>query len=189
MKIAYLKAYDTRDRRTFSGTAYFVARTLEKYCGEVIHLSPIPYANSKEGLIGRAINKISKLFLGKEFQYHVSFLVSRLFARVAASWLADQSFDVIVTFAGNAELAFLETDIPIVSIHDLTEKLLIEHYYPFHTKLLKRSIYEMNINQDRVLKKASAVIYSSTLAARSAIEYYGADPKKIHIVPLRSQPR
>ncbi len=184
MKIAFLKAHDTRDRRTFSGTPYYIARTLEKYCGEVIHLSPIPYANSKEGLIGRAINKITLFFFGKEFQYGDGFLVSRLFARVASSWLAGQAFDVIVTFGGNTELAFLETDIPLVSVHDSTEKLLIDYYYPFHKKIVKRSIYEMNTIQDRVLKKASAVIYSSAWAARSAIEDYGADPKKIHVVPF-----
>ena len=184
MKIAFLKAYDTRDRRTFSGIPYYIGRTLEKYCGEVIHLSPIPYAHSKEALIGRAINKISLLFSGKEFQYGDGFLVSRLFARIASSWLAGQAFDVIVTYGSNTEVAFLETDIPIVSVHDSTEKLLLDCYYPFHKKLAKRSIYEMNVIQNRVLKKASAVIYCSAWAARSAIEDHGADPKKVHVVPF-----
>ena len=184
MKIAYLKAYDTRDRRTHSGMAYYIGCMLEKYCGEVIHLSPIPFNNSKEKLIGKAINKITVNFFGKEFEYHDSFLLSKLYARVAASWLAGQSFDVIVTLGGDPELAFLETDIPIVSVHDLTEKQLIEYYYPLRKKLVKRSIYEMNVIQDRVLKKASAVIYSSAWAARSALEDYGADPKKIHVVPF-----
>lgn len=125
------------------------------------------------------------LFLfGKEYEYHESFLLSRLFARIAASWLKDQSFDVIVTFAADPELAFLETEIPIVSVHDLTEKILIDYYYPFQKKIVKRSIYEMNVIQGLVLKKASAVIYSSTWAARSAIEDYGADPTKIHVVPF-----
>ncbi len=182
MKIAYLKAYDTRDRQTHSGMAYYVACMLEKYCGEVIHLSPIPF--SKEKLIGKAINKITLFFFGKEFEYHDSFLLSRLFARVAASWLASQTVDVIVTLGGDPELAFLETDIPIVSVHDLTEKQLIEYYYPLRKRLVRRSIYEMNVIQDRVLKKASAVIYSSAWAARSAIEDYGADPAKIHVVPF-----
>jgi glycosyltransferase involved in cell wall biosynthesis len=184
VKIAYLKAYDTRDKRTASGMAYYIACALEKHCGEVVHLSPIPFANSKEKLLGKAINKITRYFLGKEYEYHESFLLSRLFARVAASWLEGQTFDVIVSLAGDPELAFLETDIPIVSVHDLTEKLLIEYYYPFHKQIVKRSIYEMNVIQERVLKKASAVIYSSAWAAQSAIEDYGADPKKIHVVPF-----
>ncbi len=87
--------------------AYYTARALEKHCGEVVHLSPIPFANSKEKLLGKAINKITWNFLGKEYEYHESFLLSKLFARVAASWLADQSFDVIVSLAGDPELAFL----------------------------------------------------------------------------------
>jgi len=184
MRIAFLKAYDTRNRRTFSGIPFYIGRALEKHCGEVIHLSPIPFANSKEGLIGRAINKLTRFFCGKDFLYGESFLVSRLFARVASSKLAGHSFDVIVTYGSNTEAAFLKTDIPLVSVHDSTEKLLIENYYPFHKKIVKRSIYEMNVIQNRVLKKASAVIYSSAWAARSALEDYGADPKKIHVVPF-----
>lgn len=184
MRIAYLKKVDTRDRRTYSGIPYYIARTLKKHCGEVVHLSPIPCANSLEAQVGRAINKITLRLFGKEYQYHDSFLMSRFFARVARSWLAGQSFDVIITYAGNTELAFLKTDIPIILIHDTTERLLIDNYYPFWKKLMKISIYEMNTIQDMVLKKASAVIYPSAWTARSALEDYGADPRKVHVVPF-----
>lgn len=184
MKIAYLKAYDTRDKRTSSGTAYYIARALEKYCGEVVHLSPIPFNDSKEKLIGKAINKICVRLLGKEFEYHESFLLSRLFAKYAESWLAEQSFDVVVTFAGDPELAFLKTSIPIILINDITEKLLIDYYFPFRKKIVKRSVYEMNVIQGRVLKKVCAAIYSSHWAAHSALEDYGADPAKIYVVPF-----
>jgi glycosyltransferase involved in cell wall biosynthesis len=77
----------------------------------------------------------------------------------------------------------LETDIPIVLIGDSTYGLLFD-YYPAFSQLLKRSTYEMNAIQALALKKASAVIYSSTWAARSAIEDYGADPAKVHVVPF-----
>ncbi len=181
MKIALLHAYDTRDKRAWSGSAYYMACALENYCGEIFHLSPIPF--SKEKLIGRVINKSSRIFFRKNFRYHSSFLFAKRFAKVTAQRLAGQSFDVIVAPAGATEIAFLETDIPIVFVEDSTYGLLFD-YYPICSNLLRRSIYEMNTIQDLALKKASAVIYSSAWAARSAIEDYGADPAKIHVVPF-----
>ncbi len=181
MKIGLLHAYDTRDKRAWSGTIYYMACMLENYCGEIFHLSPIPF--SKEMLVGRVINKSARIFFRKNFRYHCSFLFARRFAKVTAQRLAGQSFDVIVAPAGATEIAFLETDIPIVLVEDATYKQLFD-YYPVCSNLLQRSIYEMNTIQDLALKKASAVIYSSTWAAHSAIGEYGADPAKVHVVPF-----
>jgi glycosyltransferase involved in cell wall biosynthesis len=181
MKIALLNAYDKHDRRPWSGLVYYIAHALEKYCGEVVHLGPL--SPSKEMLVGKVINKTSQAFLKKKFRYHYSFLVATSYAKIAAQRLAGQSFDVIVAPAGDTEIAFLETDIPIVLVGDSTYGLLFD-YYPLNSQLLKRSTYEMNTIQALALKKASAVIYSSAWAARSAIEDYGADPAKVHVVPF-----
>ncbi len=175
VKIALLHAYDTHDRRSWSGTVYYIARTLEKYSGEVFHLGPIP--RFKEMLVGKVINKISQTFFRKNFRYHCSFLLANRYAKVAAQRLAGQSFDVIVAPAGATEIAFLDTNIPIVLIEDATYGLLFD-YNPAFSDLLARSIYEMNTLQTLALKKASAVIYSSAWAARSAIEDYGADRRR-----------
>ncbi len=181
MKIAILHAYDTRDKRAWSGIIHYMARALESHCGEIFHLSPIPF--SKEKLVGRAINKSSRIFFRKNFRYHSSFLFAKRFAKVTTQRLVGQSFDLIVAPSGATEIAFLKTDIPIVFLEDSTYGQLFD-YYPVCSNLMKRSIYEMNTIQDLALKKASAVIYSSAWAARSAIEDYGADPKKIHVVPF-----
>lgn len=181
MKIALLHASDTRDKQTWSGTNYNIARMLEKYCGEVVHLSPIPRAT--EMFIGRTINKSSRILSGKRFRYHNSFLLAKRYAKFAGPKLIGQSFDVIIVPAGATEIAFLETDIPIVLVEDATYGLLID-YYPVFSNLSKRSMYELDMIQKLALKKASAVIYSSAWAARSALEDYGADPRKVHVVPF-----
>src|SRR6266487_4306024 len=127
MKIALLHAYDTHDRRSWSGTVYYIARTLEKYCGEVFHLGPIP--RFKEMLVGKVINKISQAFFRKKFSYRCSFLLANRYAKVAAQRLAGQSFDMIVAPAGVTEIAFLETNIPIVLVEDSTYGLLFDYNY------------------------------------------------------------
>jgi glycosyltransferase involved in cell wall biosynthesis len=127
------------------------------------------------------IRRSSQLLLKEK--YACNLFLANSYARAGAQWLAGQSFDVIVAPNGAFDIAFLETNIPIVLIEDATCGLLFD-YYPAFSGLLTRSIYEMNTLQALALKKASAMIYSSTWAARSAIEDYGADPAKVHVVPF-----
>ena len=184
IKIAYLTVqHDPHIRgtwRSWSGTVYYVAQALQKHCGEVSYFNPVlPCRKQKK--IERISIRSSQLLLKK--QYTCDFFLASSYAKAGAQWLAGKSFDVIVVPAGATEIAFLKTDIPIVLVEDATSRQLIG-YYPQYSNLLRRSIYEMNVIQDLALKKASAVIYSSALAARSAIEDYGADPAKIHVVPF-----
>lgn len=179
MKVALLYPYNARDKRSWSGTAYYIARILEKYCGEVCHLGPLP--QFKEVMIGKIIDKCSQVVFKKSFRYEFGILLAKKYARVAAQRLKKQSFDIIVAPLGTPVVAYLKTDIPIVLIDDTTYKLVID-YYPWFSNLSKRSIDEMNIIQTLALKKASALIYSSSWAGRSAIDDYGADPAKTHII-------
>jgi hypothetical protein len=41
MKIAFLTHHDPHDRRAWSGTLFYVLRTLEEHCGEVVSLGPM----------------------------------------------------------------------------------------------------------------------------------------------------
>ena len=184
IKIAYLTVhFDPHVKgtwRSWSGTVYYIAQALQKHCGEVSYLNPIlPCRRQKK--IERITIRSSQFLLKK--QYTSDFFLAKSYAKAGARWLADQSFNVIVAPAGAMEIAFLQTDIPIVLVEDATYGQLIG-YYPEYSNLMKRSIYEKNTIQDLALKKASAVIYSSAWAAQSALEDYGADPKKIHVVPF-----
>jgi glycosyltransferase involved in cell wall biosynthesis len=172
---------DRRSWRSWSGIVYHVAQALQKHCGEVSYCSPALPCR-KEELIARVIQRSSQILLKKK--YTPRFFLAKSYAKAGGRWLAGQSFDLIVAPDGVLDIAFLETDIPIVLISGgATQGLLLE-YYPAFSNLLKRSIYEIQTLQALALKKASAVIYSTTWAARSAIEDYGADAAKIHVVPM-----
>ncbi len=179
LKIAFLTSFDPLDRRSWSGTVYHLAQALQKHCGELSYIGPMKI---REKTIGKIINKCSLFLLKKSFVYNHSFLLARKYARVAAQRLAGRSFDVIVTVAGAAEIAFLKTEIPIVLIEDATFAIL-HNYYPQYTNLLKISIHETNTTEALAIKKASLLIYSSEWAAHSAIEFYHADERKVHVIP------
>jgi glycosyltransferase involved in cell wall biosynthesis len=181
IKIAFLTAFDLQDIQSWSwaGTFYHMAQALQKHCGEVSHIGPI---HCWEQSAARIIRKGSQLLLKKNFVLYHNFLVAKKYAKVAARRLAGGTFDVIFTPVGEPEIAFLETDIPIVLFEDATYGALI-NYYPTYSNLLKRSIYELNTLEDLALKKASLIVSSSEWAARSAIEDYHTDRRKVHVLP------
>ena len=179
IKIAFLTSFDPLDRRSWSGSIYYLAQALQKHCGEVSYIGPMKIWEKK---LGKGINKLSLFFFKKRFAYNHSFLLAKKYAKVAEKRLAGKSFDVIVTVAGAAEIAFLKTDIPIVLIEDATFALL-HNYYPQYTNLLDISIRETDATEAMAIRKASLAIYSSVWAARSAIEVYGADKRKVFVVP------
>lgn len=184
INIGYLTVcFDPFDRvtwRSWSGTVYYVAQALQKHCGKITYFYPL-FPCRRQKKFERIIMRASRLLLRK--LYTCDFFLAHSYAKAAKSWLASQSVDLIVAPAGVTETAFLETDIPIVLVEDATWGQLIG-YYPEYSSLMTRSIYEKNTIQQLTLKKACAVIYSSVWAARSAIEDYGVDPRKIHVVPF-----
>lgn len=179
MKIAFLTSFDPLDRRSWSGTVYHLVQALEKHCGEITYIGPMKV---RQKAIGKIINKCSRLILKKGFEYNASFLVAKKYAKVAAQRLAGGDFDVIITVAGSPEIAFLKTDLPVVLIEDATFAIL-HNYYPQYTDLLKISIHQANMTEALAIAKASMVIYSSEWAARSAVEIYHADERRVHVVP------
>lgn len=63
IRIAYLTFRDAQDRRTWSGTYYYMAQALQKNCGEVTYIGPLDASTEK--LVGRIVNRGSKILLKK----------------------------------------------------------------------------------------------------------------------------
>src|SRR6266567_3634265 len=57
-------------------------------------------------------------------------------------------------------------------------------YHRPDNHLLARSVRQMHAVTDMGISKASALSYSSTWAAQSAIKDYHAEPQKVHVVPM-----
>ena len=180
MKIAFLTSFDPLDRRSWSGTVYYLAQALEKHCGEVSYLGPMKV---REKTLGKIINKCARLFLKKGFEYNANLFVAKKYAKIAAQKLAQQDFDVVITVAGSPEIAFLKTDIPIVLIEDATFAIL-HNYYPQFTNLLKLSIHQTNMTEALAIANANMLIYPSEWGAHSAIETYHANERNVHVIPL-----
>jgi len=180
LKIAYLTAEDPRNTRSWSGSTYYMAQALQKHCGDVHCLGPIRVIERR---IGSALNKSAHYLFKKHIAYERLFFVAKKHAKVAVQRLAEQPFDVIFAPLGTPEVAFLETDIPIVIAEDATFHL-IHNYLPQYSHLLQRSAYEAYAIQDRAYKKVHALLFPTEWAAQSAVEDVCIEQQKVHVVPL-----
>src|SRR5713101_3339896 len=86
-RIAYLTSNDPQDRRSWSGTHYFMAQALQRHCGDLIPIGPI---KPRSVLFKRAIRKGLKLLTGKTYLYTHTTAVAKQTARIAEQRMANE---------------------------------------------------------------------------------------------------
>lgn len=190
IKIAFVTPMDPQDKRAWSGILFHTAQALQKYCGDVTYISQTT-SNQNPGR--KAFYKKMRFLLKKYSSYNPLFSIGRKyfvcnyriytakkFSKIVNPWLTRQEFDVIVAPASTTEIAFVNTNLPIVLVEDATFASL-HNYYPQYSNLPKNSVHQMNALADRAIQKASLLVYASSWAAQSALDDYHADPQKVHV--------
>lgn len=156
-----------------------MGEALQKHCGDVHYIGPI---KTLRELSAKVFNRLTLFLLGKRFGYMQSFFVAKKYAEIARSKITELQPDIIFAPAAAAELAFWETDIPIIYSSDTTFSL-VTNYYPDFSNFLKISLHEGNSVEKLALEKANLVLLPSEWAAKSAIQDYQVDPAKVHVIP------
>jgi glycosyltransferase involved in cell wall biosynthesis len=185
-KIAFLTSIDSQDKRSWSGIFYQAAQALQKHCGDVVYIGPSSMSEKKQGWgswIKTFLLTWFKRVARRYFIYDYHIAVGKKLGMEASQRLRSEQFDIIVAPASLMQVAFLETDIPIIIVEDGTFALLLD-YYPQYTRLLPRSIRQMHALTQAGISKASALVYSSWWAAQSAIRDYHANPDNVYVIPM-----
>ena len=90
---------------------------------------------------------------------------------------------VIVTYLSNG--AYLETNSPVVIIHDATWAQVLDYYAGYERSWLSAAtVYGGMELERRALQRCDHAIYSSRWAASSAINDFGIPPQKVSVAPL-----
>lgn len=183
MKIAYLTVNDPLDKRSWSGTTYYIGQALQRYVGDVDFLGPVqpPWLIDK---ILRATAKATRIIFRKEYNTKYSLLFSWYAARALKKKMRGRSYDFVVAPAASTEFSFFSTKLPSVYISDTTFELISHYYHKEFGKISAFSKWEGNLLEKRSLRKSSLIIYSSHWAQQSAIKDYGIAPKRIGVMPL-----
>jgi glycosyltransferase involved in cell wall biosynthesis len=178
LKLAFVTTDDARDVRSWSGTPYHMAHALMREGIALEYVGPLEtrfgrLLRARAGLQGR---------LGGAYLYDRDPVVLRHYARQVESRLAGLDVDAVFS-PGTVPVAYLDTHLPIVTWTDATFGAMVDYYSSF-SGLCRESACAGHMMERAAIARAGAALYSSTWAAKSAVEDYGADPTKVHVVPF-----
>lgn len=180
LKIAYLSSENPNNKKVWSGTHYSIYKSLSTV-GEVTILGP--YQPKFRLFWAKLINQVFLKLLNKRYSYRHSKFISKGYANYFNAKLKGQNFDYIVAPAASCELAYLETNIPIIYISDGTFAGCL-NYHDSLQNLRKSSIEEGNFIEQQAINKSKYCIVSSEWAKKSMINDYRANPDKVKIIPF-----
>lgn len=179
LRVALASSGDADSPAAWSGTPFHMASGLRGAVGEVTVISPIKPALLKPiSMAARFQGRLTGLHLLPR----ATWMTARANARTLTKALAADRPDILLTPAGSELIAALETDIPIAYSSDATVKLMIDYYGQF-TGLARAARRQADAVESAAIHRADLLLYPTEWAARSAVEDYGADPAKIHVLP------
>ena len=193
--IAYITHVNAQDRTIFSGTPYYVSYYLDTWCGNVKYIDNLIPDRMTPGYLlknffgNRALLLMFEIFkskllalFGKQADWRMSRIAARHCARQIKPRLDAIKCDLIWVEKSCVSLRYLATDIPIIYESDATFQAMVG-YYPWFSNLTKNALLVGNEIERSALQKAAAVALTADWAKESAINDYGIEPDKIHILP------
>lgn len=180
MKVSYVTTYDASDVHKWSGTGYYMAQMLEQQGMELHYLGML---KTQPSLSLYLRHKWLQLFSNQTLDLQRAPSVAQKFAHQVQQRLP---LDTDMVFSpGSIPIAYLDTPIPKVFYTDATFAGMLGFYQKF-SQLSPQAIRHGHALEKTALETASLAIYSSDWAAQTAIDHYGAHPKKVKVVPFGS---
>jgi glycosyltransferase involved in cell wall biosynthesis len=180
-KVAYYCLNDPLDKRSWSGVTYYLGQTLQRNVGDVDFLGPVKIPWLLDKAI-RALQKLSRLFFKAEWIPKYSLLKNFYAMLVLKGKMKGRKYDFLMAPAAAPELAYLQTDTPIVYFGDATYKIYSETYHKEFKNVSRFSKWEGEHLEKKALDKSSLAIFTSQWAADSAVEDYGVPVGKTEII-------
>lgn len=185
MKLAYVTIKNAKQLgkgTEWSGTGYHVAQALEAEDVPVDYLGPL-----ENELSMRVMRKLKRHYhnhFGKVYFKDTDPALLRRYAAQVSQKLKERPYDVVLSATVNP-IAYLECDHPILFWADATFQNTAE-FYPKYSNLSSSSIKNGHEMERRGLQNCRFAIYSSDWAAKTAVDFYQADPKKVKVIPFGS---
>ena len=181
LKIAYITTTNAADKHSWSGTHHYIWKTVQKNIGDVTLLGPVSAPLTI--FICQVIHGFSLYVLKKRFNYRDSVFLAKTYGRIFSKKIKKGKYDLIIAPAGSTNIAYLDTDLPIIYIADRTIQSTL-NYHLMLTNLLDFSKRQSIFVDKKAIEKSSIAIYSSEWAAQSAIVDYQIPRQKIFVIPF-----
>lgn len=182
MRIAYVTSYDAKDINSWSGTGYFIWKSLADRGIEVEFIGPLAWpANVRlaTDIKRRYHARVAK----KLYIPDHDLMVSKAYSKQVGSRLqAIPRVDAVVS-PGIIPVAFLPGKLPLMTVSDATHSLLFGSY-PAYRDLSRLNHRHGEHIESEACRRAAALVFTSQWAADSAVQHYGANPENVHVVPF-----
>jgi glycosyltransferase involved in cell wall biosynthesis len=181
MKIAYLTPAEPSDKQAWSGLSHYMRHSLERAGMEVETLGKLRFpAALWPSRAWRACAFRTGLARQRMWQFEPA--VVRSYVRQIERLLDRSKADIIFS-SGTIQVAELKTSRPVVFWTDATFSRLLDYYFA-RDGIAPVSLRQGDATERAAIHKAHLGFYASSWAAESALADYGADPKRIHVVPF-----
>lgn len=179
MNIAFVSTYDARNVSNWSGLGYYISKSLEDNGNNLKYI----------GDLGRNVtikNFLKKIYFTriqhKKFALERTIAMAKGYSDVVSASLSNKKYDCVFS-PGSIPVAYLKTDLPKVIFTDATFACMLNYYEPVSlwSADMIRQGHEI---EKHALDSCTLAVYSSEWAAESAVQYYGADPSKVKVVPF-----
>lgn len=182
MKITYVTTYDATDVNNWSGSGHYVAQALRNQNFQLDFVGPLPRPLSLWPVY-KTKSFIYNRLLKARYHANHDHAIAKHYARLVDEHVRQTPECDLIFSPGTIPIAYLKTDKPTVFWSDATHAALFD-FYPEYTHLCAETIRDGHAIERRAMERSSAAIFTSEWAASSAINYYGIDPAKTHVVPF-----
>ena len=174
MQLTYATTYNAQDVSKWSGTPYFMTRAFEQNGVALSYIGPLSRPHS-------SLNQfIKKLTFRSRTSTRFDPKIAQNYSQQVAKALSETQ--AIIAPQVNP-IAYLNCKQPIVLWTDALFAGQVGFHRPSST-LSAQSIRQGNLVTLECLKRSRLAIFSSEWAARTALEVYGIEKEKVHVVPF-----
>jgi glycosyltransferase involved in cell wall biosynthesis len=178
MKVAFVYQHDAANRSVQSGRPASILRGLEAQGAAVHRVFPLDARMSRASTLKKALLRLAG-------RYYRGDREPRYLSEVAAEFKRrTDGVDFDIAFSpGSEAVSHLDIRQPIAFCADATFANMVDYYWDF-SSLSSEYVRKGHLQEAASLRRASLAIYPSEWAARSAVDFYHADPKKVFVVPF-----
>jgi glycosyltransferase involved in cell wall biosynthesis len=178
MKVAYITQDSPHDLKGWSGLAYYIGESVRRHGAELDYFGPLDNSQT----LGMRVKRRLYHSRGKDMLEVREPALVKKWAREIEGNLRASDAEIILS-THTYFLSEVKTDLPIVIFCDSNFQSMLDSYpyYQNLTEAIKRQSHEW---ERRDLARADAVCYACDWARDYAINTYGADPAKVHVVPF-----
>jgi glycosyltransferase involved in cell wall biosynthesis len=177
MKVVYATDINAANIHNWSGLSWYYRKMLEEAGCDV---TTIDKSDMRHPLFYKLQTLYIQKILRKPYSPRFNIGISKYYAKCITEAAAPGS---LVLSPNTVVLAYLKNTFKKVLYADATFNSLL-HLYPKYKTYAPLCLRDGEEIDRRAVKNADCLIYTSQWAADSAIYHYGADPKKVFIVPF-----